>query len=262
MKHTLLSVLPKDFPWADTIIYLDSVDSTNTYAKTLAQSGAPHGTCVLAGTQTGGRGRMGRQFSSPAGMGVYLSVILRPNCKAEDLMHLTCCTGVAMCNAVEQAAGIRPQIKWINDLVVNQQKLGGILTELSVNSTGFVDFAIVGIGINCTQKLPDFPEELQTIATSLSIVTGAQIPPVQLASKMLLALSQMDITQKASILERYKADCLTLGQQVVILRNDEKRYGKAVDLDADGGLIVEYPDGHRDTVSSGEVSIRGMYGYI
>lgn len=262
MKNTLLSILPKDFPWADTIIYLDSVDSTNTYAKTLAQSGAPQGTCVLAGTQTGGRGRMGRQFSSPEGMGVYLSVILRPNCKAEDLMHLTCCAGVAMCDAVEQAADIRPQIKWINDLVVNQRKLGGILTELSVNSAGFVDFAVIGIGINCTQQLSDFPEELQTIATSLSVATGKQIAPVQLASKMLLALSQMDITQKASILKQYKADCLTLGQQVVILRGDEKRYGKAIDLDADGGLIVEFSDGHRETVSSGEVSVRGMYGYI
>lgn len=262
MKNTLLSILPKDFPWADTIIYLDSVDSTNTYAKTLAQSGAPHGTCVLAGTQSGGRGRMGRQFSSPEGMGVYLSVILRPNCKAEDLMHLTCCVGVAMCDAVEQAADIRPQIKWINDLVVNQRKLGGILTELSVNSAGFVDFAVIGIGINCTQQLSDFPEELQTIATSLSIAAGTQIAPVQLAKEMLLSLSQMDITQKASILQKYKADCLTLGQQVVILRGDEKRYGKAIDLDTDGGLIVEFSDGHRETVSSGEVSVRGMYGYI
>ena len=205
---------------------------------------------------------MGRQFSSLEGMGVYLSVILRPNCKAEDLMHLTCCAGVAMCDAVEQAADIRPQIKWINDLVVNQRKLGGILTELSVNSAGFVDFAVIGIGINCTQQLPDFPLELQTIATSLSIAAGKQIAPVQLAKEMLLALSQMDITQKASILQKYKADCLTLGQQVVILRGDEKRYGKAIDLDADGGLIVEFSDGHKESVSSGEVSVRGMYGYI
>ena len=262
MKKTLLSLLPKDFPWAETIIYLDTVDSTNTYAKALAQSGAPQGTCVLAGAQTGGRGRLGRRFSSPANMGVYLSVILRPDCKPEALMHLTCCAGVAICDAVERAAGIRPQIKWINDLVVNNQKLGGILTELCVNSTGLVDYAIVGIGINCCQKTEDFPAELQDIATSLFMVTGTEITPVALAKEMLISLCNMDITQKEVLMRRYKTDCLTLGQEIVILRGDEKRYGKAIDLDNDGGLIVEFSDGNTETVSSGEVSVRGLYGYV
>lgn len=261
MKHTLLSLLPKDFPWADTIITLDSVDSTNTYAKTLAQSGAPQGTCVLANRQTGGRGRLGRSFSSPADMGVYLSVILRPGCKPEELMHLTCCAGVAMCDAVEKAAGIRPQIKWINDLVVNKRKLGGILTELSVNGQGTVDYAIVGIGINCCQQEKDFPEELRDIATSLSMVTGTGITPAVLVSKMLIFLCNMDISQKKAFMRRYKADCLTLGQDVKIIRGKEQQQGKAVDLDDDGGLMVEFPDGHTETVSSGEVSVRGLYGY-
>ena len=261
MKQRLLSVLPKDFPWADTIIYLDSVDSTNTYAKTLAQSGAPHGTCVLAGTQSAGRGRMGRSFSSPAGMGVYLSVILRPECKPEDLMHLTCCVGVAMCDAVEKAIGIRPQIKWINDLVVNRKKLGGILTELSVGKSGLVDYAIIGIGINCCQQNEDFPTELREIATSLALI-AKQVSPVDLAGQMLISLYAMDITQKEETMRRYKADCLTLGQQVTVLRGDETYSGKAIDLDTDGGLVVELTDGRRNTVSSGEVSIRGMYGYI
>lgn len=261
MKHTLLSLLPKDFPWADTIIYLDSVDSTNTYAKTLAQSGAPHGTCVLASMQTGGRGRMGRSFSSPANMGVYLSVILRPNCKPEALMHLTCCAGVAMCDAVEKAAGIRPEIKWINDLVVGKRKLGGILTELSVGSSGFVDFAIVGIGINCCQQEEDFPGELRGIATSLCMTTGTEVTPVTLAKEMLISLSNLDIRQKENYMRRYKADCLTLGQDVLVFQGENRRQGKAVDLDDDGGLTVEFPDGHTETISSGEVSVRGLYGY-
>ena len=258
MKQRLLSVLPKDFPWADTIIYLDSVDSTNTYAKALAQSGAPQGTAVIAGMQTGGRGRMGRSFSSPAGMGVYLSLILRPNCKPEDLMHLTCCVGVAMCNAVEKAAGIRPQIKWINDLIVNRRKLGGILTELSVGADGYVEYAIVGIGINCCQQKSDFPPELQTIATSLKRL-GKCVQPAELAGAMLEALFDMDITAKTEIMQHYKANCLTLGQEVMILRGDEKRYGKAIDLDADGGLVVTFDDGHTESVSSGEASVRGLY---
>ena len=262
MKHTLLNLLPKDFPWADTIICLDTVDSTNTYAKTLAQSGAPHGTCVLANRQTGGRGRLGRHFSSPAGMGVYLSVILRPGCKPDALMHLTCCAGVAMCDAVETAAGIRPQIKWINDLVLNKRKLGGILTELCINSQGLVEYAILGIGINCMQQAEDFPAELREIATSLSMVTGTAIAPATLAAQMLICLSTMDIAQKELLIQRYKEDCLTLGQEVLILRGDEKRPGKAVDLDNDGGLIVEFSDAHRETVSSGEVSVRGLYNYI
>lgn len=261
MKQRLLSVLPKDFPWADTIIYLDTVDSTNTYAKALAQSGAMHGTCVLAGTQSGGRGRMGRHFSSPAGMGVYLSVILRPECKPKELMHLTCCAGVAMCDAVEQAAGIRPQIKWINDLVVNRKKLGGILTELSVGKNGLVDYAIIGIGINCCQQTEDFPTELREIATSLALIRKP-VSPAELAGQMLQALYAMDITQKAEIMHRYKADCLTLGQQVTVLRGGKAYCGKAIDLDADGGLIVELSNGQTETVSSGEVSVRGMYGYL
>lgn len=262
MKHTLLTLLPKDFPWADKIIYLDTVDSTNTYAKTLAQAGAPHGTCVLANRQTGGRGRLGRHFSSPDGMGVYLSVILRPDCKPDALMHLTCCAGVAMCDAVETAAGIRPQIKWINDLVLNKRKLGGILTELSINSQGLVEYAILGIGINCMQQAEDFPAELQEIATSLSMVTGTAIAPATLAAQMIVSLCHMDISQKEGMMRRYKADCLTLGQDVLVLRSDDKRQGKAVDLDDDGGLIVEFPDGHTEAVSSGEVSVRGLYNYV
>jgi len=145
--------------------------------------------------------------------------------------------------------------------VVNNQKLGGILTELSVNSAGFVDYAIVGIGINCCQQTEDFPEELQEIATSLAIATGNRILPVTLASRMLQALCHMDITQKKSVMQRYKADCLTLGQDIVVLRGEEKRYGKAVDLDDDGSLIVAFSDGHTESVSSGEVSVRGLYGY-
>ena len=261
MKQKLLSVLPKDFPWADTIIYLDSVDSTNTYAKALAQKGAPQGTCVVAGMQSGGRGRMGRSFSSPAGMGVYLSVILRPECKPEDLMHLTCSVGVSMCDAVEKTAGIRPQIKWINDLVINGKKLGGILTELSVGKGGLVDYAIIGIGINCCQQQTDFPADLQTIATSLAMA-GKDVQPAILAAAMLQALYTMDIAQKAETMHRYKADCLTLGQQVTVLRGEETYCGKAINLDADGGLIVEFADGHTQTVSSGEVSVRGLYGYL
>ncbi len=266
MKEQILTYLSAECPWRDTLHWYDTIDSTNTQAKSMAQAGAPHGTVLIAGKQTGGRGRKGRSFSSPAGMGVYLSVILRPNCPPAQLMHLTCAAAEAMCDAVELAAQIRPKIKWTNDLVWQKKKLGGILTELSVNAhAGLTDYAIIGIGINCLQKTEDFPLELQNIATSLSMASGQVIPCYKLAAAMIQALVKLDgalLTEKSTILDRYRADCMTLGQDIVLVRGDKKTYGTALDLDPDGGLIVRFADGCVETVNSGEVSVRGMYGYI
>ena len=232
----------------------------------MAQKGAPHGTVLIAGGQTGGRGRKGRSFSSPSGMGVYLSVILRPQCLPTALMHLTCAAAEAMCDAVEHAAGFRPKIKWTNDLVWQKKKLGGILTELAPNAqTGLTDYAIIGIGINCLQQTGDFPAELQDMAASLSMASGKQVACDRLAAAMIEALVTLDkilLTEKDVVMDRYRADCMTLGQDVVVVRGEETRYGTALDLDADGGLIVRFADGSVQTVTSGEVSVRGMYGYI
>lgn len=262
MENRIKQLIPAECPWRDTLLWYDQIDSTNAKAKMLAQAGATHGTCILAGSQSAGRGRMGRSFSSPEGMGVYLSLILRPNCPPEQLMHLTCAVAVAMCRAVEQTAGIRPGIKWINDLVIGKRKLGGILTELSIQN-GTVDYAIVGIGINCRQLEPDFPQELQSIATSLRLATGKEIEPAAMAAAMIRQLWQMELfTGKDKIMTAYKENCITLGQDVQLLRMDQIRYGKATDLDENGCLVVEFPDGSREAIGSGEASIRGMYGYI
>jgi len=264
MRTEIQNRIPAECPWRDTLYWYDSIDSTNLKARELAAAGAPQGTTVIAGQQTAGRGRMGRSFSSPEGMGVYLSLILRPACKPAQLMHLTCAVAVAVCHALERTAGIRPGIKWINDLVLEKRKLGGILTELSISpTTGLVDYAIVGIGINCLQETEDFPQELQSIATSLRLATGKAIPPESVAAAMVEKLADMALfTQKAQIMDRYKANCITLGQDIQLLRADTIRYGKAVDLDENGSLIVEFPAGNREIISSGEASIRGMYGYI
>jgi BirA family biotin operon repressor/biotin-[acetyl-CoA-carboxylase] ligase len=207
---------------------------------------------------------MGRSFSSPEGMGVYLSVILRPGCKAEELMHLTCAAAVAACKAVESASGIFPGIKWINDLVCGKEKLGGILTEMSVNTNGFVDWAVVGIGINCCQKKADFPTELQSMATSLLLQTGKPCPPALLAARLTEALYEINaiLFEKQQIMDIYRQHCVTLGQKVLVVRGEESAYGTALDLDQDGGLLVRFADGTEKVVSSGEVSIRGMYGYV
>lgn len=265
MIDALLTYLPSDFPWKDRIHYFDTIDSTNTRAKELAAQSAPHGTVLLADRQTGGRGRMGRSFHSPAGKGIYLSVILRPGCHASQLMHLTCAAGTAMCDAVEKAAGLRPGIKWTNDLVVGSRKLGGILTELSLNPDGTVACAVVGIGINCSHAAEDFPEDIRSIATSLHMVSGSEISREQMIAAMLESLEAMSrelLTGKEAIMAQYRTDCVTLGRQISVVTADRVRHGIARDIDQDGGLIVEFPDGHLEAVSSGEVSIRGMYGYI
>ena len=263
MLLTDIQKLLPGHPWADRIQYFDTIGSTNNEAKRMALGGAPHGTVLIADHQTGGRGRMGRSFHSPAGKGLYLSVILRPQCPPQELMHLTCAAAVSACSAVEKAVGLRPGIKWTNDLVCGSRKLGGILTELVVLPEQCV--AVVGIGINCCQQESDFPEEIRHMAGSLSMVTGKSIDRANLAAALIDGLYRMDetlLTGKSEMLHRYRRDCVTLGKDISILRADEVRYGHAVSIDDEGALVVRFPDGHTEAVSSGEVSIRGMYGYI
>lgn len=261
MKQHILTHLPGDFPWQ--VHWFDEVSSTNDIAKEMAKKGAPHGTAVLAGSQTGGRGRMGRSFSSPADMGVYLSVVLRPQCPAEKLMHLTCAVGTLMCDAVERAAGIRPGLKWINDLILGDKKLGGILTELSLSKEGTVDFAVVGIGINCCQQQKDFPPELQESAVSLKMHTGQETDRAVLAAAMLKALFDADLPNNAAAqMTAYRKDCVTLGSPVTVLQDPIPYPALALDVAEDGALLVQAEDGSVRRIQSGEVSIRGRNGYL
>ena len=179
-------------------------------------------------------------------------------------MHLTCAVGTAMCDALEEAAGVRPGIKWTNDLVCEKRKLSGILVEL-LNDTRGKLCVIIGIGVNCCQQLTDFPEELRDRAGSLAMVTGRRIDRPKVAAAMMEALADMDrnlLTGKEAMLEQYRRDCVTLGQKISVVRGDEIRHGTALDIGNDGDLIVRFDDGHTEAVSSGEVSIRGMYGYV
>lgn len=265
MVHSLLSALPADYPFKEHIHCFESIDSTNTRLKAMGLTGAPHGTAVLAKCQTAGRGRLGRSFHSPEKQGVYLSILLRPGCHATSLMHLTCAVGSAVCNAIESAIGVRPGIKWTNDLVFGNRKLGGILTELSLTPDGTVDFAVVGIGINCAQKAGDFPEDIQNIATSLGEITGKEVDIPQLTAATLaslVAMSKQLLSHREEILAQYRSDCVTLGKEISVVTPTSVRYGIACDIGPDGGLVVDFFDGKRETVHSGEVSIRGMYGYI
>lgn len=266
MKQQILSFLPGDHPWQNQIYWFDTIDSTNTRAKEMAAQGAPHGTVLIAGHQTAGRGRLGRTFQSPAGLGVYMSVILRPNCPPEQLMHLTCASAVAMCDAVAEASGTRPGIKWTNDLVMEKRKIAGILTELSLQpKTGLVDYAIVGVGINCGQTPEDFPPEIRAFAGSLAMVTGKEISISSMAAAMISALYRMDqnlFPPLPLLMQQYRADCITVGNDVSLVRGDEVRHGHAIGITDTGALVVRFADGHTEAINSGEISVRGLYGYV
>ena len=253
-------ILPQQHPWANLVQQFPTLPSTNTYAKQLAAQGAPEGTAVLADCQTAGRGRMGRSFHSPENQGIYLSLILRPHCAPRELLHLTCAVAVAACNAVEQVCGIRPGVKWINDLIYRDRKLAGILTELSLDPvSGLVDYAVVGIGINCNGTQEDFPPELQSIVCTLAQITGSPIDRDALINALLDRLFQMNntlLSHRDTIMEQYRRDCSTVGADILVLREEERRDAKALSVENDGGLTVQYPDGTIETLHSGEVSVR------
>ena len=266
MRNQIKQYLRESCPWQDSLLWFDAIDSTNTRARELAAQGASHGTVLIADYQTGGRGRRGRSFHSPAGTGIYMSIILRPQCAPGQLMHLTCAAAVAVCDAIEQACGIRPGIKWTNDLVVGKRKLAGILTELGINPRGGLDYAVIGIGINCCQEAQDFPEDIRSIAGSLHSVTGQTIDRTKVSAAVIDALYRMDealLLRKDAVMDRYRRDCITLGKEISVVKADgSPRHGTALDIDTEGGLIVSFDDGSVESVNSGEVSIRGMYGYV
>ena len=248
-------------PWAELLQVHEVLDSTNTYAKELARQGVPEGTVVIAQSQTGGRGRLGRSFHSPHS-GLYLSLILRPNCPADELMHLTCAVAVAACDAVEQTCGLRPGIKWINDLLMDGKKLGGILTELIFDGDGTVSAAVIGIGINCHSVV--FPKELQNLACCLSEFTD-RTDSCLLAANLILNLSSMNqqlFSHRERIMECYRQNCVTLGKQVRVISPTGVETGVAQRLNNDGSLTVLFDNGQRQNVNSGEVSVRGFWDYI
>ena len=245
---------------------LERVDSTNTYAKKLALSGAPEGTVVIANDQTAGRGRMGRQFQSPRDKGIYLTVLLRPEMEPQRLMPVTAMAGVAVCQAVEKVCGVRPGLKWPNDPVIGNRKLCGVLTEMSLEGeTGHVQYLVLGIGINVGQQAEDFTSDVAAIATSLTAYLGRPVSRPELAAALIEELEDLYQTLKGGdlrgYLAAYRRDCVNLGKTVQLL-GEGQEVVTAVDIDEEFGLVVRTAEGTEKTVRSGEVSVRGMYGYV
>ena len=227
---------------------LETVDSTNSYLKREALLGAPDRTVAAASAQTAGRGRVGRTFQSPAGRGVYLSVLLRPRVPAEALLSATGMAAVAVSRAVERAAGVRPLIKWTNDLVLNGRKLCGILTEIALEGeTGRAESLVIGAGVNVSHT-PGFPVSRAALAAAMA--------------EELFVLADALGGDVTAWVEAYRRQCVNLGKPVRLLWTEGQTEAVAEDIDEQFGLTVRLPDGSRQTVRTGEVSVRGLYGYV
>ena len=248
------------------LVALEEVDSTNTEAQRLILEGAEDGLVVVADHQTKGAGRMGRPFLSPAGVGIYLSMVVEPHCTLEALNLLTSYAGLAVCLAIEEHTDLRPAIKWPNDVILEEKKVCGILTKLvSDGENNRISHAIIGIGINVGQE--EFPPELRDKAISLRQAGGEGFCRPRLAATLIQVLDRIFFEEKwlqttpPEALEQLKERSCTLGREVLVITPREERRGKAVDLDCWGGLVVDFPQG-RETVTFGEVSVRGVLGYL
>ena len=249
----------------DSVRVFASIDSTNTYLKREAMSGAPDGLCAVANEQTAGRGRVGRSFLSAPDCGVYLSMLVRPSCAAADCATLTSHAAVAVCRAIRKVSGAQPGIKWTNDILLGGRKICGILTELSLEGeSGAVDSVVIGIGINANNGPESFPSELRAIAGSIRSFTGVSVDRSALAAAVITELDEMLEQWKRDprvYLEAYRDLCLTTGKEVRVLRGDQERIGFAEAIMDDFALLVRYPDGTEEALTGGEVSVRGLLGY-
>ena len=248
------------------VLYYDRLDSTNNEIKRLSIDQVENGLAVIADCQTGGRGRRGRSFLSPAGKGLYLSVLMQPHCSVEELSMLTAWSAVALCRAVERACGVRPGIKWPNDLVLNRKKLCGILTELEWEAeSGEFSCVIIGAGINVSQDEADFGPEVAPIAISLAQALGTAPDRTELAAQVIRSLNALydDFpSQNAAYLDHFRRDCLTVGNPIKVISGAGERIGTATGISDDFGLTVRWEDGSTETLTSGEVSVRGLYDYV
>lgn len=237
------------------VYFFESLPSTNTTAKQLALQGAPHGTLVVAGQQTAGRGRLGRSFASPPG-GLYCSVILRPGIAAPQSIAVTGAAAVAVARALEQLCGIRLGIKWVNDLYLGGKKVCGILTEAAADlETGLVDYLVVGIGLNLTTPPEAFPPEVRPIAASLWPGGKSPLPRAMLAAA--IARQLLALCPSFDYLEEYRARCFVPGHWVTVRQTDGSVFSaQALAVDDAGCLVVQTAEGRRLALRHGEVSVK------
>ena len=244
---------------ADVSVHvIPTVDSTNTRVKEIAGSGEPEGYVLIASQQTAGRGRRGHSFFSPEGTGVYLSILLRPHyASAEQASALTTMAAVAVCEAIEDVSDSRAQIKWVNDVFIGSRKVCGILTEASFSmEDGSLEYAVLGVGINAVTPEGGFPEEIRDIAAAV-FSEPADDGKNRLAAAFLNRFMAIYTDPDPSAyVERYRRRCMVIGREVQVISPTETRTALALDVDSACRLIVRFPDGHEETLFSGEIRVK------
>lgn len=247
------------------IVYLESVDSTNNKAKELASKGENHGTLVIAEEQLGGRGRLGRAWCSPKYKGIWLSIILRPDINPMQIPKLTQIAAASVIESLKDFK-IEATIKWPNDIILNGKKICGILTEMNAEMNK-VHYVVLGIGINANLGEEDFQKDILSKATSIKIETGLTLDRKSfvgnLVNKFEYLYEEFEKTQNIeSSIKICRTNSAVIGKIIRIIRGENETFAKALDLDENGGLIVQYENGTRENLISGEISIRGLNGYI
>ena len=261
-KNELVSI--RKTKWVGTeICYFDVTDSTNTQAKSLGEGDAPNGTLVVAGKQESGRGRRGRSFESPAGTGIFMTLLLRPEIDPQNASMLTLVSALAVAKGIEHMVDLPVQIKWPNDIVINGKKVCGILTEMSAQMD-YVNYIVIGIGINVGNE--EFPEEIKDVATSIYLESGKHVNRAMLIEKIWEEFEDYyELYEKtqdlSSLVKEYDSYLVNRGQKVRVLDSKEPYEGKAMGITDRGELIVDTWEARR-LVSAGEVSVRGVYGYV
>ena len=243
----------------ENIHVLGETDSTNVRAKAMALEGAPHGSLILAESQTAGRGRLGRSFISPPGSGIYMSLVLRPEADLARAMLITTAAAAAACRAIRRETGADVGIKWVNDLYIGKKKISGILTEAMTDfESGSLESVIVGIGINYRQLSASYPEDIRERMTW--IYTEGQEPTVSrsrlagaAAAEILACCSDLE---NPEFLDYYRKHAVMLDRDVTCIRGNEQWNAHTLDIDDMGGLVIRKEDGSVCTLSSGEISIR------
>ncbi len=258
LSGAYIKVALRDIDFLKEVMYFDSVDSTNTRAKILAEQGTEEGTIIIAEEQTSGRGRLGRDWKSPKSAGLWFSLILRPKIDPEDASILTQVAAAAMAKAIGKVTDVKVGIKWPNDLWVEGKKLSGILTEMSAEISR-INYVVIGIGVNVNNE--SFGGELADIATSLRIQTGEKIKRADIVVEFLNEFyiyynELLEDGYSSSAMQFCKENSITLGKDVNIIKYNEIIPARAIDILRSGELLVELEDGTSYAVNSGEVSIR------
>ena len=249
---------------AKEVLYFDTIDSTNTKAQELAEKGYPSGTLVVADKQESGKGRRGRSWVSPSGTGIFMTLMIKPDINPNNASMLTLVAALAVAKAITSVTGEEAMIKWPNDIVVNSKKVCGILTEMNAQFD-YINHIVVGIGINVHNE--SFPEEISQMASSLMIEAGGKrFHRAQIIAETMSYFEQYYDTflkthHHSALVREYDELLVNRNKSVRVLDPKEPFDGKAMGITPKGELIVDTWES-RKLVSSGEVSVRGIYGYV